>query len=62
MGVKVVDLAGQPFDAGTAATALNAEDFGPEERLYVAQTIEPVIVGRNGLLKYGVVMLGRAEA
>lgn len=60
-GMKVVNLEGQAFDAGIAATALNAEDFGPEDRLQVVQTLEPVVMGRSGLLRYGVVMLGRAD-
>jgi len=60
-GLKVVDLDGQAFDAGTAATALNAADFEAGEALRIAQTLEPVVVGRDGLLRYGVVMLGRIE-
>jgi hypothetical protein len=61
LGLSVVELDGERFDSGVAASALNAEDFGPEQRLRVAQTLEPVILGRDGVLRYGVVMLGADE-
>ena len=56
-----VDLAGQRFDSGMPVGALNAEDFQLNDELWISQTIEPVIMGPSGLLKYGVVMLSKAH-
>jgi len=56
-GMRLVNLEGQPYDPGFAATALNIEDFGPSDRLYVEQMVEPVIMGPEGLVKSGTVML-----
>lgn len=61
VGLRVVDLAGQRFDSGMPVGALNAEDFQLSDELWISQTIEPVIMGPSGLLKYGVVMLSKAH-
>ena len=61
-GLRMVDLDGERFDPGMAASALNAEDFNSDDDLCVDQTIEPVIMGPNGVLKYGVVMLARVHS
>lgn len=60
-GLKVVDPAGQHHDPGMAVTALNAGEFDPDHDLVVRQTIEPIVLGRDGALKFGVVILGRAH-
>jgi len=56
-GLRLVNLEGQPYDPGLPATALNIGDFSPDRRLYVEQMLEPVIMGPNGLVKSGTVML-----
>lgn len=61
-GLKIVNLEGQYYEAGMAATALNIADFGAEELLLVDQMIEPVIMGANGLRRVGTVTLRRATA
>lgn len=60
-GLKLVDVEGQPYDPGMAASALNIEDFGPDDMLIVDQTVEPIIMGSNGLRKQGTVMLRKVE-
>lgn len=60
-GLKLVDVEGQPYDAGMAASALNLGDFGPDEMLLVDQMIEPIIMGASGLRKEGTVMLRKVE-
>jgi hypothetical protein len=60
-GLKLVNLEGQPFDAGLAASPLNAEDFGPDDQLIVDQMVEPVIMGPDGLKKQGTVMLRKVQ-
>lgn len=60
-GLKLVNVEGQPYDAGMAASALNLGDFGPDEMLLVDQMIEPIIMGSSGLRKEGTVMLRKVE-
>lgn len=60
-GLKLVNVEGQPFDAGMAASALNIGDFGPEDMLLVDQMVEPIIMGPAGLRKQGTVMLRKAH-
>lgn len=56
-GLRLVNLEGQPYDPGLPATALNIGDFPPDMRLYVEQMLEPVIMGPDGLVKTGTIML-----
>ena len=61
-GLKLVNVEGQPYDAGMAASALNLGDFGPDDVLLVEQMLEPIIMGPKGLRKEGTVMLRKVEA
>lgn len=61
-GLKLVNVEGQPYDAGMAASALNLGDFGPDDMLLVDQMLEPIIMGPKGLRKQGTVMLRKVEA
>ncbi|MEH8142759.1 hypothetical protein Q7I15_19110 [Aeromonas veronii] len=61
-GLKLVNIEGQPYDVGMAASALNLGDFGPDDVLLVDQMVEPIIMGPNGLRKQGTVMLRKVEA
>lgn len=56
-GMKIVNVEGQPFDPGMAASAINIGDFGPDDVLLVDQMVEPIIMGSEGLRKQGTVML-----
>lgn len=57
LGLRIVDLEGQPYEPGMAATALNAADFGPEDDLFVDQMMEPVVMGADGVRRTGTMML-----
>lgn len=59
-GLSLVNVEGQPYDPGIAATALNVGDFGPDDELVVDQMVEPIIMGPEGLVKTGTVMLRKA--
>lgn len=59
-GFTMVNLEGQRYDPGQAASALNLEDFEPEDVLYVDHMVEPIIMGPDGLKKQGTVMLRKA--
>lgn len=56
-GLRLVNLEGQPYDTGLPATALNIGEFAPDDQLYVDQMLEPVIMGTEGILKTGTIML-----
>lgn len=56
-GYRIVNLEGHPFDPGMAAKAVNLDDFAPEDLLVVDQMLEPVIMGGQGLVKMGTVLL-----
>jgi len=60
--LKLVNVEGQPYDPGMAASALNLGDFGPDDALLVEQMLEPIIMGPEGLRKQGTVMLRKADA
>ena len=61
-GLKLVNVEGQPYDPGMAASALNVGDFGPDDELLVDQMVEPIIMGPEGLRKQGTVMLRKVHA
>lgn len=61
-GLKLINVEGQPYDPGMAASALNLGDFGPDDVLFVDQMLEPIVMGPNGLRKQGTVMLRKAQA
>lgn len=61
-GLKLVNVEGQPYDPGIAASALNVGDFGPDDELLVDQMVEPIIMGPEGLRKQGTVMLRKVHA
>jgi hypothetical protein len=61
-GLKLVNVEGQQYDPGMAASALNVGDFGPDDELLVDQMVEPIIMGPEGLRKQGTVMLRKVHA
>ncbi|QWD65942.1 hypothetical protein [Polynucleobacter sp. MWH-Aus1W21] len=61
-GLKIVNVEGQPFDPGMAASAINIGDFEPDDVLLVDQMVEPIIMGAEGLRKQGTVMLRKVAA
>jgi len=58
-GLRIVSLEGQPYDPGMAVSALNVADFGPDDLLVVDQMVEPVVMGPEGLVRGGTVMLAK---
>ncbi|MCL2146747.1 MAG: hypothetical protein FWH52_02965 [Synergistaceae bacterium] len=59
--LKFVNIEGDRFDSGTAATPLNIEDFEAQDELMVEQMLEPIIMGKDGLIKMGTVMLRKVK-
>ena len=58
--LRIVNVEGHPFDPGMAATPLNIEEFDANDALMVDQMIEPIIMGKEGLIKTGTVTLRKA--
>jgi hypothetical protein len=56
-GARIVSIEGQPFEPGMAATPLNIEDFSEGDALFVDQMLEPIIMGDNGVIRTGTMML-----
>lgn len=61
-GLKLVNVEGHPFDAGMAASPLNLNDFAPDDNLLVEQMVEPIIMGPEGLVRTGTVMLRKIQS
>lgn len=59
-GLRIVSLEGQTYDPGMPVSALNIADFDPEDPLIVDQMVEPVVMGPEGLVRGGTVMLAKA--
>lgn len=58
-GFRLESLEGQLFEPGLAATPLNADEFtNSDQRLVVAQMIEPVVMGPGGVVRTGTFLLG----
>lgn len=60
-GLRIVNVEGQLYDPGMAASALNIEDFQGEDHLLVDQMLEPIIMGNDGIVRAGTVMLRKAQ-
>lgn len=59
--LKIVSVEGHPLDSGLPVTALNLEDFTPDETLVVDQMIEPIIKSSTGIVRTGVVTVRREQ-
>ena len=60
-GMKIVNLEGQRYEAGMAVSALNIADFSPDDILVIDQMIEPIVMGSDGLIRAGTVMLAKVN-
>ncbi|MDR0816754.1 MAG: hypothetical protein LBN28_05135 [Desulfovibrio sp.] len=60
-GLRLVNVEGTLFEPGIAATPMNIEDFDTHDTLMVEQMLEPIIMGKEGLVKTGSVILRKVE-
>ncbi len=60
--MRIVNVECHAFDPGMAATALNIEEFGSDDTLVVDQMLEPIIIGSDGVVRTGNVMLRKVES
>jgi hypothetical protein len=59
--LRIVNIEGTPFDPGIAATPLNIEEFEADDELMIDRMIEPIIMGKDGLIRIGKVTLRKME-
>ncbi len=59
--LRIVNVEGHPFDPGTAATPLNIDEFDANDTLIVDQMLEPIIMGKEDLVKTGTITLRKVE-
>lgn len=60
-GFKLINLEGLEFDAGMAATAMNLDEFNESDELVVVKMLEPVIMGPEGIIKAGTMLVDVAN-
>lgn len=60
-GLALVHHEGETFDMGMAISAINADDFGPDDVLVIDQMIEPIVMAGAILKRPGAAMLRKAE-
>lgn len=60
-GIKMVNIEGQPFDVGMAATPVNIEEFDANDTLVVDQMIEPIIMSKECLVRTGTMTLRKVN-
>lgn len=59
--LRLVDIEGQPYEDGSAATALNIAEFENGDVVIVDQMVEPIVMKHDGLLRAGTVLLRKAN-
>ena len=60
--LKFINLENQKYDTGAAVTALNLDDFQPDDDLEIDQMIEPIVMSNEGVLIAGTVVLRKRSA
>jgi hypothetical protein len=60
-GVSLVAFEGQPFDPGLPIKAINLSDFSNNDQLIIDVMLEPVVMGKSGLLRMGSALLKRVD-
>ena len=61
-GMRIVNVEGDPFDPGMAATPLNIDEFESEDASIVDQMLEPIIMGPDGVTRTGTVTLRKVKS
>ena len=60
--LKFINLENQKYDTGAAVTAINLDDFQPDDDLEIDQMIEPIVMSNEGVLRAGTVVLRKRSA
>ena len=59
--LKFINLENQKYDAGSAVTAINIDDFLPDDDLEIDQMIEPIVMHNEGVFRTGTVVLRKRQ-
>jgi len=60
-GLSLVNVEGQEYDPGMAASALNVGDFEAGDTLIIDQMVEPIIMSDTGIRRAGTITLRKAQ-
>ena len=60
--LKFINLENQKYDTGAAVTAINLDEFQPDDDLEIDQMIEPIVMSNEGVLRAGTVVLRKRSA
>ena len=60
--LKFINLENKKYDTGAAVTAINLDDFKPDDDLEIDQMIEPIVMSNEGVLRAGTVVLRKRSA
>ncbi len=60
-GLSFVSIEGQYFDPNMAVTPVNLEEFAAQDLLVIEQMLEPIVMGKDMVLRPGTVLLRKAE-
>ena len=61
VGMRLVDVSGQPYTPGSAVTPINLDEFDSDDELVISYMLEPVIMDQNGVVRMGKVVLQKVE-
>ena len=62
VGLRLVEFTGQPYGPQLPATAVNGDEVAVGDIPVVEQTLEPAILGPDGILRTGKVTLRRGDS
>ena len=60
--LRFINLENQKYDTGAAVTAINLDDFQPDDDLEIDQMIEPIVMSNESVLRAGTVVLRKRSA
>jgi hypothetical protein len=58
-GMRLIAFDGVPFEVNLPAAAVNGDEFGPDENLFVERTIEPAVIWQMQIIVMGRAFLSR---
>jgi hypothetical protein len=61
LDMQLVNIEGQLYDPGIAASPINIADFEATDHLLVDQMLEPIIMSAEGLVRSGRITLRKAQ-
>ena len=60
--LRFINLENQRYDTGAAVTAINLDDFQPDDELEIDQMIEPIVMSNESVFRAGTVVLRKRSS